>query len=286
MRTALTGVRLLSAVAVLALAAMNGASVHASSNHVPGNARHAAGNLHLVKPGYLSVGSDTSYPPMESADTKHPGTYIGADIDLANALARAMGLKGARIVPTSFDSIIPALQRGNFDIIMSSMNDTPVRRKQINFIDYMRLNAAEAILVSKGSSIHGQGFGALCGHTVAVESGTVELDGLHAAAKHCGHKKMTIKSYTADTDAFNAFASGHADAYTTDLPVALYYVKQHPSAVQVLGKAFGTGGYYGIGLLKKNAALNKALRTALLHIEKNGQYMKILDRYGLKQTAI
>jgi polar amino acid transport system substrate-binding protein len=86
---------------------------------------------------------------MEASDVNHPGTFIGADVDLANALAKAMHLSGARIVSTSFDSLIPALARHNFDVIMSSMNDTPGRRKQISFIDYMQLRAAEAIVVPK-----------------------------------------------------------------------------------------------------------------------------------------
>lgn len=274
---------LVSAAAISAIALSTAASVNAAATL----SRHSATPTkpHFVKPGYLSVGSDTTYPPMESSDTKHPGTYIGADVDLANALAHAMGLKGARIVTTSFDSIIPALQRGNFDVIMSSMNDTPARRKQIDFVDYMKLNAAEAILVNKGSSIRGQGYSALCGRTVSVQAGTVELDGLHAANRHC-RKKMSIKPYTADTDAFNAFASGHAEAYTTDLPVALFYIRAHSGAVKELGKPFGTGGYYGIGVLKTNSALEKVLRSALNTIRHNGTYMKILKKYGLQSTAL
>src|SRR5437588_4502719 len=101
-------------------------------------AGHAtAPKYHLKNPGYLTVGSDTTYPPQESID---PSSHqaVGADVDLANALAKAMGLKGAKIVTQTFSTIIPALQRGNYDVIMSSMNDTPDRRKQISFVDYMR----------------------------------------------------------------------------------------------------------------------------------------------------
>src|SRR5579864_6765410 len=73
------------------------------------SARHAAA-LKLKNPGYLTVGSDTTYPPMESYDTS-TRQYVGADIDLANALAKAMGLKGAKIVNNTFNTIILALQR-------------------------------------------------------------------------------------------------------------------------------------------------------------------------------
>ena len=241
--------------------------------------------LSLVHPGFLSVGSDTTYPPMEASVPNKPGEFYGADVDLAGALAKALGLKGARIVVTSFDSIIPALQRRNFDIIMSSMNDTPARRKQIDFIDYMRLNAALSILVAKSSSIHAGSYSGLCGHTVSVQSGTVELDGLNAANKSCS-SKMSIKQYAKDTDAAQAFLSGHVDAYTTDLPVALFYLKKYASQIRFAGKSFGAGAYYGIGLLKSATALHASLGNALVTIRRNGTYIRILRRWGLGQTAL
>lgn len=270
----------LAALLALGIAAGPRALAASAAAHRPASARPK-----LIHAGYLTVGSDTTYPPMESSNIQHPGQYGGADIDLAGALAHAMGLKGARIVSTSFNSIIAALQRKNFDVIMSSMNDTPERRKQITFVDYMHLKSGEAILVNANSSIHASNYSGLCGDTVSVESGTVELDGLNAANKSC-KKKMTIKSYTADTDAFQAFAAHHSDAYTTDFPVALYYLKQHSGAIRLAGKTFGTGGYYGIGVLKSNPGLKHALQTALTKIRKSGQYQKILAHWGLSSTAL
>jgi polar amino acid transport system substrate-binding protein len=246
----------------------------------------AANPLHLIHPGVLYVGSDTTYPPMESVDVKHPGQYVGADVDLAGALAKVMGLSGIRIVTTSFNSIIPALQRHNFDIIMSSMNDNPVRRKIINFVDYMSLKHSEAVLVPTSSSIKLTTYHGLCGHSVSVQSGTAELGDLQTANKSCGSNQITIKQYTADTDAFQAMHSGQSDAYTTDEPVALYYVKHFHSDVKFAGKGIGLGAFYGIGVPKSNPALRAALASALRKIEKSGEYVKILRKYGLGGTAL
>jgi len=118
-----------------------------------------------------------------------------------------------------------------------------------------------------------------------AEAGTVELDGLRAADKKCG-RKMNIAIFTKDTDAFQAFASGHVEAYSTDLPVALYYVKQHPGAIRMAGKSFGSGGYYGIGISKSNPGLHAALVRAFQAIHRNGQYQRILKKWGLSSTAI
>jgi polar amino acid transport system substrate-binding protein len=232
----------------------------------------------LINAGYLTVGTDATYPPMESSAVNRPGTYIGADIDLANALAKAMGLKGAKIVNNTFDTIIPALQRKKFDVIISSMNDTPARAQVINFVDYMR--ASEAIVVKSSSGIHANSFLGVCGHSVAVETGTVELDGLNTANKSC-KSKITIKPFKLDTDAFQAFVSGHAEAYTGDLPVAAYYVKQHEGSLRLAGKPFGAGENYGIGILKSNPGLKGALVRALAKIRASGQYNRILSKWGV-----
>jgi polar amino acid transport system substrate-binding protein len=250
---------------------------------VSASGKASAGNsLHLIRPGYLTVGSDTTYPPMESVD-KRTGKYVGADIDLAIALARAMGLRGATIINNSFNTIIPALFRRKFDIIMSSMSDTSARRLKIAFVDYMR--GDEAIVVHASSSIHANSYAGVCGLSVSVESATTELDGLNAANQHCA-KKITIKQFAADTDAFQAFISGHADAYTGDYVVAAQYVKAHPGALRLAGKSFSAGGPYGIGLLKSNPALKAALTRALSKVKANGQYMAILKKWSITGAAL
>jgi polar amino acid transport system substrate-binding protein len=248
-----------------------------------GSAFAASSNpLHLMQPGYLTVGSDTTYPPMESVD-KQTGKYVGADIDLAQALAKAMGLKGAKIVNNSFNTIQPALFRHKFDVIMSSMSDTPARRQKIAFVDYMR--GDEAIVVRKSSNIHANSYAGMCGQTVSVESATTELDGLNAANAHCS-KKINIKQYTYDTDAFEALMSGHSDAYTGDYVVAAQYVKSHAGALRLAGKTFSAGGPYGIGLLKSNPALKAALSRALAKIRSNGQYAKILKKWNVGAASL
>jgi polar amino acid transport system substrate-binding protein len=245
-------------------------------------AAHASNNLHLIHAGTLTVGSDTTYPPMESVD-KNSGKYVGADVDLAQALAKAMGLKGATIVNNSYNTIQPALFRHKFDVIMSSMSDTPERRQKIAFVDYMR--GDEAIVVRSSSNIHTNSYTGMCGLSVAVEAATTELIGMQDANKHC-KKQIDIKQFTGDTDAFQAFMSGHADAYTGDYVVAAQYVKAHSPALRLAGKTFSAGGPYGIGLLKTNPALKAALQSALKKIRANGQYTAILKKWNISKAAL
>lgn len=267
----------LALVLVVALSACGGSS--SSSNQ---GSSSTSSHLTLVKSGYLTVGSDTTYPPMESRDPESQ-QYVGADIDLAKALAKAMGLKGARIQSASFDSLIPSLQAKRFDVIMSSMNDTPERAKQVAFVDYM--TATMGILVKHGSPIKANNFSDLCGRTVSVERGTVEQQDLEAANNSCSSKIQTVVT-TADSDAYQAFNSGHAEAYTSDLPVVTYYVQKFPGKFQLAGKAISAHANYGIALNKKDSALKTALRQALAKVRGSGQYTTILKKWGVAGAAL
>jgi polar amino acid transport system substrate-binding protein len=278
-RTIFRSLAALAVVGVVASIVVQGPNARAKSI----GARHmqAGSSLHLINPGYLTVGSDTTYPPMESIAN---GQAEGADVDLANALAHVMGLKGAKIISNDFNTIIPSmLIRHKFDVIMSSMNDNPDRRKSVLFVDYMK--SSQAILVRTSSSIHGNSYAAVCGHSIAVESGTTELDGLNAQNKTC-KSKITIKIFTKDTDAYQAFVSRHTEAYTGDLPVVTYYVQTHRAIYRAAGKPFAAGEFYGIAMPRNAFKLRNAISQALRKIRANGQYRGILQKWGVAGAAV
>lgn len=83
-----------------------------------------------VKRGTLKVGSAPIYMPFQFSDKK--GQVIGFEIDIAKEMAKAMDVK-LEVVSTDYDGIIPALQTGKFDIIMSAMTVTQKRNLQVNF---------------------------------------------------------------------------------------------------------------------------------------------------------
>lgn len=84
--------------------------------------------LKTIKAGVLTVGMEVGYPPMEYlADDGL--TYIGFDVELAGKLAEKLGLK-LEIVNTAWDGIFAALEKGEFDMIMSSVSITPERQEK------------------------------------------------------------------------------------------------------------------------------------------------------------
>lgn len=266
---------------------VGGCSGAAASQPTP-----APNTLGLVHRDYLTVGTLTNNPPMEVEYPPNSGRYRGVDIELAQALARSMGLRGAIFVPDSWSKLIQhLLRRKTFDVIMADMNDTPTRRQMIDFVDYMR--ADEGILVWKNSSIYANGYQWLCGDTVAVDgNNTVEYSQLKTAAARCSHPRHVrcpgvrlarqtaiCIHYTGNT--FAQFLRHPSWAYTTDLPITDYDLQHYSHTLRYAGRPIETGQNYGIGVATTNPTLEDALFEAVSKIMSNGEYQAILKRWGV-----
>ena len=90
-----------------------------------------ASSLKTIKAGLLTVGSDTTYPPMEY---KEGDKIVGFDVDLTQAIADKLGLK-LDYQSTAWDGIIPALVAHKFDMVMSAVTITEDRKKEMDFSD-------------------------------------------------------------------------------------------------------------------------------------------------------
>ena len=85
----------------------------------------------ILKKGELVVGLTGKQPPM-NATTKQ-GALIGLDVDLAHAMADALGVD-LKFDTMAFADLLPALVSGKIDVIISGMTATPARNKQIAFV--------------------------------------------------------------------------------------------------------------------------------------------------------
>ena len=279
---------LLSVIAVPALIVTSLTISSVSAHAVP-----ASANLKLLHSGEILFGTDASYPPMESIDS-NTNKIIGADIGLGKAIAKKLGLKAVFQNITFGDLLEDIDVRHSIDGAISSMNNTPSRRKfcpkglskskcYISFVNYLK--AVEAIVVDKSSSLHANNYSQICGWTISVESSTTEEAGLKAANGKCNNK-IQISEFPQDTLAFEDFASRHVEAYTTDYPVAAKYVKNHSTEWRLAGNVIKTGEFYGIATAKNNPALHNAIAKAFSEIVKSGQYLRILKKWGVSGGAI
>jgi polar amino acid transport system substrate-binding protein len=229
------------------------------------------------------VAADASYAPNEFIGPDGH-TVVGMDADLAKALAAVMGLK-ANVVNQTFDSIIPGLASGKYDLGASSFTDTKAREKTVDFVDYFQAGTSFFTKASGGTAV--SGLSDLCGKTVSVEKGTTEQTDATAQGAKCkksGKPGVTVLAFPDQNGANLALASGRAQVSMADSPVASYQVKKSNGAFKITGQTYGTAPY-GLAIPKKSG-LAPAVLAAVQAVMKDGTYSSILSKWGVQAGAI
>ena len=253
-----------------------GSSSSSSSSSVPSGAKALVPSK-IASKGTLTFAMDATYPPSESL-AKDGKTIVGLDADLAKAIAGQLGLK-ASLTNATFDTIIPGLQSGKFDVGMSSFTDTKEREKTVDFVNYFK--AGEGFYVKAGSKTKFNGLASLCNHSVSVESGTTEQTDAKSQSKKC---KVTVLTFNDQNAANLAVSSGRADVGFADSQVADYIVKQSNGQFESTGTAFAVAPY-GIALPKGNG-MAKAVQAAVQQLITDGTYAKVLATWGVSSGAV
>jgi polar amino acid transport system substrate-binding protein len=233
--------------------------------------------------GTLTVATEAQYAPNEFiAPDGH--TVIGMDADLMQALASQMGLK-AKLVNSNFETIIPGLAAGRYDVGASSFTDTKEREKTVDFVTYF---SAGISFYAKSSANPGVSkLADLCGKTVAVEKGTVEQEEATKQSGACtkaGKQPVTVLSFPGQNPVNLAIASGRAALGMVDSPVAAYQIKRTNGQFKLVGESYGFAPY-GFAL-PKNGGLAAPMLAALKAIMANGTYTQILTKWGTQSGAI
>ena len=174
----------------------------------------------IVKSGELRVGFESGYLPFEMTNTK--GKYIGFDVDMGKALAKAMGVKWVP-VNTAWDGIIPALVTNKFDILISGMTVTQERNLAINFTTpYIVIG--QAILLNKKHE------GKVLSYKDLNDPKFVITSKLGTTGEQAVKRlipKATYKSFEVETEACMEVIQGNADATVYDLPLIEIIQAQH-----------------------------------------------------------
>src|SRR4051812_17676605 len=118
--------------------------------------------------GTLRVAVTPNYPPLEFRD---PATneLTGFDVDLAQALARKLGVK-LEWQETAFAQMLPALGTGRVDAIISGMTDLKSRHEASSFVDYLRSGPQFFVQASRAGEF--RDMQALCGKSVGTSRRT------------------------------------------------------------------------------------------------------------------
>jgi len=279
------------ALAVLVLAGCGSSSSSSSTTATTSGSSSSGANAAIAaevpaaikSKGTLIVATEAQYAPNEFlASDGH--TIIGMDPDMMTALAEVMGLK-VSFVNANFEAIIPGLAAGRYDIGASSFTDTKEREKTVDFVDYFKAGISFYAKTTANPGV--KTVADLCGKTVAVEKGTVELEEATKQSGVCakaGKKAVTVLSFPGQNPVNLAVESGRAELGMADSPVVAYQIKQSNGQFKLIGESYEFAPY-GIAI-PKTSGMTTPILAALKTLMANGKYTQILTKWGIQAGAI
>jgi polar amino acid transport system substrate-binding protein len=233
-----------------------------------------------LEDGVLNVGSDIAYAPFEFYE-EGTETPDGLDIDLAEAIAAELGVD-IEFQNTGFDGIIPALEVEDFDVLVSAMTITDERSEVIDFVPYITVGTGIVVPVGNPDGI--TGVADLCGSSVSVQVGTIQLDILEVQSALCADG-INIVIFDTNPLAVEDVRTGGSSANFSDFPVAAEDAAQSEGTLEVVDTQIDPEPY-GLGVRKSSTELNTALADALQAIIDNGIYAGILADWDLAAVAL
>ena len=212
--------------------------------------------------------------PYVFQDPQHPQRVIGFEVDIAKALGKLLH-RHEVFVQNEWDGLIPALQRGDYDIAMNGIEITPDRAKVVRFsIPYYA--CAEQLSVRKtNTTIHG--LADLKGKIVGTLKDSLAERILHKAGG------IHVRSYDGQINAYEDLADSRLNAVLMDQPIAAYYGRPL-KALKYTGQPIGHMEY-GIALRPHDVKLLRQINAALLTLIKNGVLKHIYIKWGMWNPA-
>ena len=220
-------------------------------------------------------------PGYEALDPNDPSQYVGFDIDLVKELGACLGFN-VTYQSVGFSALLPTLQSGQADIVISDIYATAERAKAADFVTYSKV--FDGVLVVNGNPKKITGINtSLCGTIAAENTGYVEVplvQNLSAACKAAGEPAPQIQLYENNADCIQAILAGRADTYINDVNTVDQAVKAYPSQ---LSKATAVTLPYSIGIAvpKGNMEMRGAITAALTDLQKAGTETVLLKKWSL-----
>ena len=226
----------------------------------------------------LVVGTAPGYFPFEMVDKT--GKIIGFDIEVAQAIADALGVKLV-VKQYAFDGLIPALLNGDLDMILAGMTITPKRALVVSFSNpYYR--TGQVVMVSRARNPNVASWKDLDrpGKVIGVSLGTTGA----MLAKRI-YTRAQVRDYDTFPEAALAAASGRIDAVIYDEPAIRVYEAQHPDAVYGIYDLISVEAL-GIAVRKDDFPMIQWLNSFLHSYVDGPEYMAAIDRWFKKMTWI
>jgi polar amino acid transport system substrate-binding protein len=212
--------------------------------------------------------------PFVEAEPSHPDRVAGFDVEIASLLASALG-RVPEFVNVRFESISQSVARGDADIGMSGIEDTPARRTTLAVtVPYYEFR--EVISVRDADAMRIHSLADLAGRTVGTLGGTIAYEILLRAERDHG---LHAVSYEDDVHPYSDLAIGRLDAVLLDNVLA----ERRQRTIRgftILPQTVAVGHYVGV-LAADNAPLRDTLDEVLRGAMRDGTLERIFRKWSV-----
>ncbi|MET8625025.1 ABC transporter substrate-binding protein [Kitasatospora sp. NPDC004669] len=303
MRTTTAARRLLAAAAllpVLALAACGsdpkiagaaGASGSAAATEdvVSGLAESEAAAALLPEEvrasGVLKFGSSFGAPPSAFYADQVSRKPVGVDVDFTDAVAKLLGLTVQR-EEAAFETILPALDSGKFDVGTGNFGVTTARLRTIDFVTYIDDGQGFAVKKDNTSVQPVTDLVQLCGLTIGTGAGTTFETTLNSRKSVCtdaGKKPYEVRAFSEGGALLTGLQQGRVDVEMSTINGLRHQAAQEAAGVRFLNEFHRLDVGFAF---KKGSKLTPAFQAAVNQLIKDGTYQRILKKWGLADSAI
>ena len=212
----------------------------------------------------VRLGTEGAYPPYNFINDK--GEVDGFERELGDELCKRAELT-CEWVTNDWDSIIPNLVSGNYDVIIAGMSITDERDQVIDFTQNYTLPDPSAYLAPSADVDVKSG-------VIAAQSGTIQ-------ASYVASSGATLVEYATPEESIAAVRNGEADAVLADraflLPVA-----EEDAGLELLEELVMIGG--GIGLRESDTELKAKFDAAIQSMKDDGSLNALIEKWEIGLT--
>ena len=226
-------------------------------------------------PAY-KVLTNATFPPFDTID-ENTGEIIGFDMDLIAAIGEDQGFQ-VEFVDMAFESLIPAIETGNGDIIAAGMwSGDPERIAKVDFSETYWTDGAALLVKTENTAITGLD-SLTADMKVATQIATNYADDLQAMVEEGTLGEAVI------LDGFDTcvlqLINGDVDAVMAGASIVQAYMDKNPEALKVVGDKASYEDL-GFAVQKGNAELLEKINAGLANVQENGTYDELLKKWGL-----
>ncbi|MGX9134468.1 substrate-binding periplasmic protein [Rummeliibacillus sp. JY-2-4R] len=256
------------AASVLVLSACGGTSTNkgATQNATGNKLQQIQGN------GEMTIGIMGTYAPYNFMGKDKQ--YTGFDVDIAKEIANRLNVK-PKFVAQEFSGLIPGLQKGKFDVLVSQVTITDERKKAIDFSDPYITNEVKAIVKEDNTDI--KSTADFKGKTIGVGLGTNDETYLrNDLMPKVGNFK--INTYDDVITTLKDLDAGRIDATINNVFALKPIVEQNGYKIKAVGQPIKSDKA-AVAVKKGNPQLVDAINKALQDMKNDGTYKKIYVKW-------